>query len=79
MKKQKLAVIILLIIGILPLAAQNETSSSSQKGIQKITSTRHPFLMSFSIGPNFNTGGSDIWNISAHVQMLLPSSTGGCP
>lgn len=34
MKKQKLAVIILLIIGILPLAAQNE-SSSSQKGIQK--------------------------------------------
>lgn len=59
MKKQKLAVIILLIIGILPLAAQNESSSSSQKGIQKITSVRHPFLMSFSIGPNFNTGGSE--------------------
>ncbi len=59
MKRQNLAVIILLIIGILPLAAQNETSSLPKKEIQKITSVRHPFLMSFSIGPNFNTGGSD--------------------
>lgn len=59
MKKHKLAVIILFIIGILPVAAQDKASSLSQKEIQKIESARHPFIMSFSIGPNFNTGGSE--------------------
>ena len=75
MKKHKLAVIILFIIGTLPVAAQDKASSLS---------SRSPFIMSFSIGPNFNTGGSehienDMINgdILDHAQMLLPSSTGG--
>ena len=50
MKKHKLAVIILFIIGTLPVAAQDKASSLS---------SRSPFIMSFSIGPNFNTGGSE--------------------
>lgn len=35
MKKHKLAVIILFIIGILPVAAQDKASSLSRKEIQK--------------------------------------------
>lgn len=35
MKKQKLAVIILLIISILPLAAQNETSPRRKREFKK--------------------------------------------
>ena len=50
MKKHKLAAIILFIIGTLPVAAQDKASSLS---------SRSPFIMSFSIGPNFNTGGSE--------------------
>lgn len=50
MKKHKLAVIILFVIGTLPVAAQDKASSLS---------SRSPFIMSFSIGPNFNTGGSE--------------------
>ena len=68
MKKHKFAAIILFIIGTLPVAAQDKASSLS---------SRSPFIMSFSIGPNFNTGGEvNILNISGHAQMLLPSSTG---
>ena len=78
MKKHKLAVIILFIIGILPVAAQDKASSLSRKEIQKIESARHPFIMSFSIGPKFSIPEEvNILNISGHAQMLLPSSTGG--
>lgn len=43
MFKRKIAVALLAFIGIFPMKAQEE----------------RPFMMSFSIGPNFNTGGSE--------------------
>lgn len=58
MFKRKLAVIFLLIAGILPITAQEE-ACKTKKEKQKIESLRRPFIMSFSIGPNFNTGGND--------------------
>lgn len=57
MFKQQLAVVIFLIISILPITAQETNQISKEK--QKMESSRLPFMMSFSIGPNFNTGGSD--------------------
>lgn len=57
MLKQQLAIMIFLIISILPITAQETNQTSKEK--QKVESSRLPFMMSFSIGPNFNTGGSD--------------------
>lgn len=57
MPKQQLAVMVFLIISILPITAQETNQTSKEK--QKMESSRLPFMMSFSIGSNFNTGGSD--------------------
>lgn len=57
MFKQQLAVMVFLIISILPITAQETKQTSKEK--QKVESSRLPFMMSFSLGPNFNTGGSD--------------------
>lgn len=50
-----------LVIAIMGFAtygnAQEVVQTSKEK--QKVESSRLPFMMSFSIGPNFNTGGSD--------------------
>lgn len=59
MLKQKLAVIVFLIIGMLSATAQENGINKNKKEKSKITSSQRPFMMSFSIGPNFNTGGSD--------------------
>lgn len=55
--KRQLAVMVFLIISILPITAQETNQTSKEK--QKVESSRLPFMMSFSIGSNFNTGGSD--------------------
>lgn len=57
MFKQQLAIMIFLIISILPITAQETNQIPKEK--QKVESSRLPFMMSFSIGSNFNTGGSD--------------------
>lgn len=59
MLKQKLAAMVFLIAGILPVTAQNIENHKPQKKKQKIESLQRPFMMSLSLGPNFNTGGSD--------------------
>ncbi len=59
MLKQKLAVIAFLITGMLPVTAQEKGTSKTPKEDSQIESLQRPFMMSFSIGPNFNTGGSD--------------------
>lgn len=56
---RKFAVIVFLIIGILPITAQEKAIYRSKKGKQQVESLQRPFLMSLSIGPNFNTGGND--------------------
>lgn len=57
MFKPQLAVMVFLIIGILPITAQEIDQAS--KEMHKTESSGLPFMMSFSIGSNFNTGGSD--------------------
>lgn len=59
MLKQKLAVIVFLIIGMLSATAQENGIYKNKKEKSKIASSQQPFMMSFSIGPNFNTGGND--------------------
>ncbi|WP_294547767.1 hypothetical protein [uncultured Bacteroides sp.] len=59
MFKHKFAIMFFLIIGILPITAQEKEIYKSKKEKQKIESLQRPFIMSFSIGPNFNTGGND--------------------
>lgn len=55
--KRQLVVMVFLIISILPITAQETNQTSKEK--QKVESSRLPFMMSFSLGSNFNTGGSD--------------------
>lgn len=59
MFKQKLAVMVFLLIGILPVTAQEKKSASTEKKNRKMEVFQRPFIWSFSIGPNFNTGGND--------------------
>lgn len=59
MNKQIFAVIVFLIIGMLPVTAQEKETYTIKKEKQKVESLRRPFTMSLSVGPNFNTGGSD--------------------
>lgn len=57
--KQKLAVTVFLIVGILPAVAQEKGIYTTEKKNSNIESLQRPFIMSLSIGPNFNTGGND--------------------
>lgn len=59
MNKQIFAVIVFLIIGMLPVSAQEKETYTIKKEKQKVESLRRPFTMSLSVGPNFNSGGSD--------------------
>lgn len=60
MFQRRVTMALLLLIGILPMAAQEpEEADRLPKGKQKIEFFQRPFMMSLSIGPNFNTGGSD--------------------
>lgn len=59
MNKQIFAVIVFLIIGMLPVTAQEKETYTIKKEKQKVESLRRPFTMSLSVGPNFNSGGSD--------------------
>ncbi len=60
MLKYTLAVIAFSMLGALPTDAQEKAASClPDKEKPKITSFQRPLLMSISIGPNFNTGGSD--------------------
>lgn len=59
MLKQKLAAMVFLIAGLLPVTAQNTENHTPKKKKQEIESLQRPFMMSLSLGPNFNTGGSE--------------------
>lgn len=72
--KRQLAVMVFLIISILPITAQETNQTSKEK--QKVESSRLPFMMSFSIGSNFNTGEVIMLNGLAHGRMLPRSLTG---
>lgn len=55
--RQCLVAMIALIVGILPIVAQENNQALKKK--QKAESSRLPFMMSFSIGANINTGGNE--------------------
>lgn len=62
MKKRTLLGILLLylfVIGVIPATAQEKEYFTTTKYKQRIESMQRPFMMSFSLGPNFNTGGND--------------------
>lgn len=59
MLKHKLVVIVFLIIGMLTATAQEDGIYKAKKEKSKIESLQRPFIISLSIGPNFNTGGND--------------------